>query len=98
MSKIGKPVLEWMTSSKLVTLKNMAMAKLNAVTKPMVTVPKMAMGMTLSACFTSSAKCEAESRHEKLQLGLIKPTRKAMPVLLQPVLLWKSTNTKRAEL
>ena len=64
MSKIGRPVPLLMISSKFLMLKNIEMAYGKEVSKPMVTVPMMAIGITLSAPCTSSAKCEAESRQE----------------------------------
>jgi hypothetical protein len=72
------------------------MAKNHAVTKPMATVPQMAMGMLRSGFGTSSAKCVAQSRQQNGQLVLIRPTMKAMPALSQPVLLMNVAKTKEA--
>ena len=55
-------------------LKNMAREKNQDVTKPIATVPIMAIGIIFSGRDTSSAMCVAQSRHAKAQLVLIKPT------------------------
>ena len=69
---------------------------MNEVTKPMVTVPKIAMGISVAGVLVSSAKWVAESKQEKLQLGLIKPTINAIPAVDQPVAFSNLTNTKSA--
>lgn len=61
-------------------LKNMAREKNHDVTKPMATVPMIAIGITLSGWATSSAMCVAQSRQAKAQLVFTSPTMKALPM------------------
>ena len=61
---------------------------------PIATVPRMALGISVAGLKLSSAMCVAASKHEKLQLGLIKPTMNAMAEEDQPVPLLNSTKTK----
>ena len=75
----------------------MLMLKNQAVTKPMATVPIMAMGIIFSGLGTSSAKCVAQSRQAKAQLQLIRPTIKAIPFWGHPVELIKVAKTKLAD-
>lgn len=59
-------------------LKNMEREKNHEVTKPIATVPMMAMGIIFSGRATSSAKCVAQSRHANAQFVLTKPTMNAV--------------------
>ena len=72
------------------------MEKNQEVTKPMATVPMMAIGIMRSGLCTSSAMWVAQSRQAKAQLVLTRPTMKAMPPSLQPVLLMKVAKTNLA--
>ena len=48
MSNMGKPVAEFMISSKFLMQKNMAIEKVNEVTNPIPTVDKTALGTSRS--------------------------------------------------
>lgn len=95
-SRMGTRVAVLTSSSRFVMEKNIAMEYTNAVTNPIATVPIIAKGILRSGCGTSSAKCVAESRHANDQLGLIRPTMKAIAFDSQPVLLTKLANTNFA--
>jgi hypothetical protein len=56
----------------------------------------IAIGMFFSGWGTSSARWVAESRQAKIQLGLMRPTMKAMPSDFQPVELTKWPKTYSA--
>src|SRR5690606_27608300 len=62
----------------------------------MAMVPMMVIGMTRSGRGTSSARWVAESRQEKAQLGLMRPTMKAIAPDSQPVSLVNVANTNLA--
>ena len=94
---MGTRVVVPVTPARSVKLNIMLMLKNQAVTKPMATVPMMAMGIIFSGRGTSSAMWVAQSRQAKAQLQLIRPTMKAMPFCGQPVALMKVAKTKRAD-
>ena len=72
----------------------MAMEYVNAVVKPIATVDKTALGISLSGCEVSSLKWVTLSRQANDQAGLINPTINAIPFDGQPVPFVNSTKTK----
>lgn len=77
---MGTPVEGTKSSSRFWMLKNMAREKNHDVTKPIATVPMIAVGIAFSGWATSSAMCVAQSRQAKAQLVFISPTMKALPL------------------
>lgn len=76
---MGRPVGVMKSSSNFWILKNMAREKNHDVTKPIATVPMIAVGITVPGLATSSAMCVAQSRQAKAQLVFMSPTIKASP-------------------
>ena len=95
-SRMGTPVAVVWRVGRSVRLKNILTLKNQEVTKPIATVPMIAMGIIFSGRATSSAMCVAQSRQANAQFVLISPTMKAMPFCFQPVLLRKLAKTNLA--
>lgn len=74
---MGTPVAVALRSSTLVMLKNIAIEKVQPVTKPMATVPMIATGIIFSGWWISSDRWVAQSKQANAQLVLISPTMNA---------------------